>query len=339
MSEYKYKLDASPKKFNCPECNKKRFVRYIDRETGEYLPEQYGRCDREENCSYWRNPYKDGYFKNKTDWKPTPSPPPKPITFIKPEILTQSQKGYENNNLVKFLKTKFSPKIVDNLIETYNIGTSNQFGGGSIVFWQVDINSKIRTGKIMQYSSTKGKRIKEPTNCINWVHSTLKMPDFNLKQCFFGEHLIKRNNKPIAIVESEKTAIISSVYFPDFVWIATGGKNGIRLNNILKIYSGRNVYLFPDLGAYDNWSKKAKEIPIKIKVSDLLEHNANEAAKKQGYDLADYLIEFKYQKFRKIVNNEKTKTKPMLVENSSIQVVQKFKKENELINEKQLELN
>ena len=35
-----------------------------------------------------------------------------------------------------------------------------------------------------------------------------------LKQCFFGEHLLREKTMPVAIVESEKTAIISSVYLP-----------------------------------------------------------------------------------------------------------------------------
>ncbi|WP_353845343.1 PG0870-related protein [Candidatus Brachybacter algidus] len=35
-----------------PDCSKKTFVRYVDMETGDYLPEQYGRCDRESNGSF-----------------------------------------------------------------------------------------------------------------------------------------------------------------------------------------------------------------------------------------------------------------------------------------------
>src|SRR5690554_4535334 len=61
--EYRYTLEKGSKKYHCPECNKKTFVRYIDTETGNYLPEQYGRCDRENNCAYHLNPYKDGYGK------------------------------------------------------------------------------------------------------------------------------------------------------------------------------------------------------------------------------------------------------------------------------------
>jgi hypothetical protein len=56
MNEYRYILDTSPRKYRCPGCGKKRFVRYVDTATGELLPEQYGRCDREANCGHHEPP-------------------------------------------------------------------------------------------------------------------------------------------------------------------------------------------------------------------------------------------------------------------------------------------
>ena len=64
----------------------------------------------------------------------------------------------------------------------------------------------------MLYSPKTGKRSKEPYHAPNWVHKVLNLPEFSLQQCFFGEHLLKGNTKPVAICESEKTAIIASVY-------------------------------------------------------------------------------------------------------------------------------
>jgi hypothetical protein len=48
----------------------------------------------------------------------------------------------------------------------------------------------------MLYNANTGKRIKEPFNHATWVHSVLKLPEFNLQQCFFGEHLLQGNNLP-----------------------------------------------------------------------------------------------------------------------------------------------
>lgn len=69
----------------------------------------------------------------------------------------------------------------------------------------------------MLYDSETGKRVKHPYNHITWAHSLLKQKDFNLKQYFFGEHLLLKSiDKPIAVVESEKAALIASFYMPQF---------------------------------------------------------------------------------------------------------------------------
>jgi zinc ribbon protein len=39
-------------------CGKKRYVRYKDNLTGDYLPEQFGRCDREIKCGVFREDYR-----------------------------------------------------------------------------------------------------------------------------------------------------------------------------------------------------------------------------------------------------------------------------------------
>ena len=68
---------------------------------------------------------------------------------------------------------------------------------------------------------------------INWVHSVMKyagqLPEnWELTQCLFGEHLlsaIDEKQKTVALVESEKTAIIASCIMPKYIWLATGGKS------------------------------------------------------------------------------------------------------------------
>ena len=229
-----------------------------------------------------------------------------PVSFIPVELFEASLKAYEANNFVKYLIDLFDSEITSKLISCYFIGSTNhQFISkdfpeylsetGANVFWQIDKKGKIRTGKIMLYNPTTGKRIKEPFNHVNWVHRALRLRDFELKQCFFGEHLLKDEPcKPVAIVESEKTAIIASVYLPQFIWLAVGSLTNLNADKC-KNLAGRNITLFPDKGGFDEWTKKAIELNhiVKFRVSDLLE--AKNAEPKS--DLADYLIKFNYKEF------------------------------------------
>jgi hypothetical protein len=298
MSKYRFILEpynSSPgNRFTCPQCDhEKEFTFYVDTLTGQRLPAKYGRCNRANNCGYHLSPYSDGYksrdkipLRNKIIESAIPGPL---ITHIEKEELLKSLKNYDENNFIKYITNLFGGTITQKLIKKYFIGTES-LKRGATVFWQVDSNGIVRTGKIIKYDPQTGKRIKKalPNNHdIAWIHMVLKLKRFSLNQCFFGEHLLTGNTKPIAIVESEKTSIIASVYFPKYTWLASGGKEGISEKKC-EILRGRKVVLFPDLNAFDSWNKIA--IAFGFDISDILERNATDDQRTEGWDLADYLI-------------------------------------------------
>jgi hypothetical protein len=293
-------------RYRCPSCQQrdKTYSLYIDTETGEHLHPSVGRCNRESNCGHHYTPkqyFQDNNISFDTQpkpYKPRPvTPQPKPVSFIPVEVLKASLKGHETNHFVKFLINLFGVEVASQLVSRYFIAAS-KYWNGATVFWQIDSQGKIRTGKIMLYSPTTGKRVKEPFNHINWVHKALKQPEFELRQCLFGEHLLIDKSKPIAIVESEKTAVIASVYLPQFIWVAVGSLTNLNAEKC-SILKGRTVTLFPDLNGFEKWNNKAKKLShlATFTVSDLLERKASEAERKQGFDLADYLIKFNYKEF------------------------------------------
>ncbi len=145
----------------------------------------------------------------------------------------------------------------------------------------------------MDYNPINGRRIKVPINRINWAHSILKMPDFHLKQCFFGEHLLQGSAKSVAIVESEKTALIAAHYMPDYLWLATGGKHGCFNSEAIKVLSGRRVLLVPDLNAYKDWKEKEpmfRKIGCEVNTFKYFENNANKEQICSGLDIGDFLL-------------------------------------------------
>ncbi|MEX2632623.1 MAG: DUF6371 domain-containing protein [Balneolales bacterium] len=295
MENFKYILDPGSRKFICPSCEKKRFVRYIDSQTNNYVDGEFGRCDREENCGYHLDPFKCSSFITLGNMNVnTPKRPSRQVKFIPYETFHKSRTGYDRNNFIQYLLSLFAEETVNQLIATYHIGTSKQWNGAN-VFWQVDIKNRIRTGRIMFYDPQTGKRDK---NKNHWVHSLL-YSDFPLRQCYFGEHLLSDANKPIAIVESAKTAIIASAYFPSYTWLGCDGSNGLMpaTHNKHEVLRGRKVTLFPDVGKMVEWSAKAEQLKniCNVNVSELLEQNA--PTEHKGYDIADYLTGYDLSDF------------------------------------------
>jgi hypothetical protein len=310
MSEHKYILEpykGMNTRYRCPSCQQrdKTFSLYIYAETGEQINPSVGRCNRESNCGYHYTPKQYFQYNNISFDTPQPkvynhrpvTPQPKPVSFIPVEVFKASLKAHETNHFVQFLINLFGVEVASKLVSRYFIATSKHWNGAT-VFWQIDIKGKVRTGKIMLYSPTTGKRIKEPFNHINWAHKAIKKTEFELRQCLFGEHLLIDKTKPVAIVESEKTAIIASVYLAQFIWVAVGSLTNLNTDKC-SILKGRTVILFPDLNGFEKWSNKANELShlAIFTVSDLLELKATEAEKKQGFDLADYLIKYDYEAF------------------------------------------
>ena len=285
-------------RFSCPNCNsKKSFARYIDLETNEHLADHVGRCNKIDSCNYHFKPKQ--YFEVNKDFKPDYSPQkiyiaPKPkLMFTIPiEQLDATLTKYDNNNFALILLKLFGYNEAVKLLTLYEIGTSKKWDGANI-FWQIDVNGIVRTGKIMLYNWETNKRVKQPYDHISWVHTKILTDSHELKQCFFGEHLINQfKSKPIAIVESEKSAIICTYFLPEYVWLSAGNINGLSIDKF-KVLSGRKVVLFPDLGkANDIWQQKVNEFKniADVSISDYLQRIATPEQQANGLDLADFLI-------------------------------------------------
>lgn len=250
---YRYSLEKGSKKHYCPNCNKKTFVRYIDTETGDYLPEQYGRCDRENKCSYHLNPYLDGYAKAIweqeqkvtgvtkvtipkkniffTQPKPQPGLEPEPVFFdFEAFKQTLQPERYEKNTFIQnlFYRVQFPFEVdeVTKVIQLYRLGTvANGYRAGAITFPFIDIKGNVRAIQVKQFDE------KNHTISTDFLHSIIEkhhtrnnkpLPEWleaytkqdKLISCLFGEHLLsKYHSNPVALVEAPKTAVYGTLYF------------------------------------------------------------------------------------------------------------------------------
>lgn len=182
-TEYKYILEKGSKKYPCPNCGKRSFVRYISTETKEYLPRQYGRCDRESKCAYHLNPYLDGYLEMRIEQNSKGSGLTKVssvqqkyfsirsgvengcnnqplqkntyfdfITFKK----TLRSDGYERNtfiqNLLYQIRFPFQSDEVTQVIELYRLGTITEgYRAGAVSFPFIDFEGNIRTIQVKEF--------------------------------------------------------------------------------------------------------------------------------------------------------------------------------------------
>ena len=295
-------------KWICPECGHKTFVCYVDAD-GHVLDESVGRCDRADHCAHHYTPrqyFEDnqviGIAKPRRPSRPMFQATPRP-TYIDSEVFKRSCRATVNhrNNLVDYLLTVFDTETVNRMVHDYYIGTSKHWGG-STVFWQLDRYGHVHGGKIMQYNPTNGKRVKEPFNHITWVHTAMGLTDYNLKQCLFGEHLLHDYpDMTVAVVESEKTAIIASGVFGDCIAVACGGCGNLT-NAMCEPLRGRDVVLFPDNGKFQEWSEKGSKMRHlfgRLFIADIMEREAVNP----GDDLADLIVS-RYREWAKTYPGE-----------------------------------
>ena len=95
------------------------------------------------------------------------------------------------------------------------------------------------------------------------------------------------------LVESENTAVIMSYFIPDYIWLATGGKNGCFNSEAMQVLKNREVTLISDLGATEQWKAKSAlllDVCKKVAGSDILERTATEEQRSQGLDIADFFL-------------------------------------------------
>lgn len=320
---------AGPKsRATCPACGKPRcFTRYLDTEMGELLPDEFGRCDHEVSCGYARNPYhRDAgglsyaTATERGEARPSgpapvrrallPAPTPAAVVSIPPAVFTASLGHYERNNFARLLRTHFGLGVADELLTRYQVGTSNH-RSGDCVFWFIDEQDRVRGGKIILYDETF-HRVKTADGHIEWAHTALadryrrqgrpapawfaayEAKDNPKSPCLFGlpQLATAPTGQPVAVVESEKTAVLCTPYLPAYLWLATGSKGQLTADR-LEPLRGRRIVLFPDAGALDQWQTRATELRrlgFDVQISDELEKLATAEERGVGLDLADVLL-------------------------------------------------
>lgn len=272
-TDYKHEFEKAPaKKGTCPSCEHKGEFRYY---IG--LPREYGICERVNNCGYHKKP--DESIKVNNEMSPKKLEPK--IIFPDPELCRLAI----NNQMSSFhiFCTGEKLNIPKEHLEKWNVGS--KLNGRTNIFETAyvyqNIHKKYVNIRYFEYSSNcKRNKVQRPYS--------LKAPDTNSKYsiCLYGEHLLNKD-KIICLVESEKTAVIASFYYPDFDWLATGGKSGLTDEKIQVLFN-REIYYLNDADQAGNKNStidKLKAYQLNFKKVNLFPE------RNDGYDIADAIID------------------------------------------------
>ena len=188
--------------------------------------------------------------------------------------------------------------------QRYRLGMSRD---GGVIFWQIDEHEALHDGKIMYYHPDCHRDHDRKPSWVNYhLRRSGLLPEFcKPEHCLFGLHLLKnekmkelKNEKIVAVVESEKTAVIMSEVKPEYIWVASGGKTELNVAR-LKPLAGHKVILFPDTDetgeTYREWfdiAEAAADVYGRpFTVSSILEQRATKAQKAAKIDIVDLLFQ------------------------------------------------
>lgn len=237
----------------------------------------------------------------------------KPITYTPPPVkheaparpqlelpmaMVTARENTADDTLCKWIRTGIKWQSdqrvrIETVLKEYHVGHAKN---DMTIFWQIDRNGVVRTGKMMRYKpdghrdKTKGKYN------FDWIHTALSRPVIvtgadgwplfdeegkpvterrnldiydpdkqDVKIVPFGMHLVNKYPKAtIQMVESEKTALLMAIAYgnnDNQIWLACGGMQMLSRERLAPLINQRRlINLYPDRDGIDAWTKQARSI-------------------------------------------------------------------------------
>ena len=172
--------------------------------------------------------------------------------------------------------------------ERYHLGKTRS---GKTIFWMIDDMLDPLDARIGDTWLSKMLKQREPL-----------LEYWSVKHCLFGLHLIgglqilQNDDKPVAIVESEQSAVILSELFPEFIWMAYATTAHL-VPDLMAPLQGRHVTIYPRadpcMNTYmfflDYAQIVRKHYDITLSIDSTLETNATAEQKEQCIDLLEFI--------------------------------------------------
>jgi hypothetical protein len=262
-------------KIKCPRCGKKSFTPYIEGATRQVLDDSVGRCDHICSCAYHKTP-KEYFEEDVTRGRrrlayiysqpiPAPKPVPDKVDLCSIEEWDQRQQPHWSlcADLISHMRRYFHSDKIERVVRKYHIQRYTPQRPYTM-FPCIDIHGRVADVAVMEYNEDLHRG-----STTFWYHGNSQWRErmarehpngYRFGSCFFGEHLLAEDPySPVAVVESQKTALLGSIFLRGYIWLATCGCGRLNVNMCYRL-KGRHVTLFPDKGMEDKWEAIANRV-------------------------------------------------------------------------------
>lgn len=232
-----------------------------------------------------------------------------------PFSLVEKYASY-NSDFCEFLCMEFDADTAKRVVSDYALGSID----GKTICWNITPDGRVLGGKVIAFDvngriknqwlesmmathsyddiSLMGWYVKETgfqndvTSISDFLSSDLGTGDlpyiYKEIPSLFGLHLTKTYpDRPIAITETHRAALIGYALQPSMNWLATGCNVMDMDINILRPLKGQSLVVFPSNHSYYDWRKVANEVDFcNIIVSDMMESTSTDWVQ----DIGDLLL-------------------------------------------------
>jgi hypothetical protein len=193
--------------------------------------------------------------------------------------------------------------------ERYRLGKSRS---GKCIYWMIDDLGYVRDGHLGDAWASQLLKAREPKLLSHWHPS----------HCLFGLHLLTENNfkghtaqpvpkalsvfsvisvcnqKTVCVVETERSAVILSEIFPEFLWMAYATTSHLT-PDLFAPLAGHTVIIYPRtdptgstyLFFLDLADQVRRLYDINLTVDSTLEDHATDEQKAREIDLVDFIFQ------------------------------------------------
>lgn len=212
--------------------------------------------------------------------RPTQVEPTTAPDYLPMDAVRAAQSHAEETALFAWMAQEFGEQAARFIFGVYMVGASKHTapnGYRAAAFPYIDTVQRVVDCKLFHIDPTTGSRKtaaplrswtdregKQQELRSSWALAEMNadrrrrnLPELNrAKWCNFGDHLLpERPTAEVCLVESEKTALIAALTYPEKIWVAVGSKNNLTPERCAT-YMGRELVLFPDRDNYNDKPRK-----------------------------------------------------------------------------------